>query len=432
MNTVVAPGASAGLVPLSEVASIQSGITKGRPRAEQTEELPYIRTANVQAMRLDLDEVKTIAATGPQAARHRLQPGDVLILEGGDADKVGRGWIWESQIEDCLHQNHVFAVRTDRSRLLSRLLAYFVNAPQARAYFLSCAKQTTNLASINKRNLSELAVPAPSLREQERIIAVLDRQMADVAAARKHFAIAVARLADFRAAVLHGAIDLEPQGSPTSLGDFSVVTSGVTKGRKTKDPVTPHAFLRAANLKDGALNLDEIKAIDVTAREAAKYQLEDGDLLMVEGSGSPARLGQGWLWEGQVEKCLHQNHVFRARPDQSVVLPRYLAWCLQAPSARSYFRSVAKTTSGLATINKRQVCAWQVPVPSLARQGEIVSRVERDIGAADTFMRLMDKQRETIADLERSILHAAWQAALHASPSEALARNRNRAVLVEA
>jgi type I restriction enzyme, S subunit len=196
--------ARSGEERLDSVATIQSGIAKGRPGEGPLSEVPYLRTANVQAGFLDLNEVKLIAVTPPQRARHLLRDGDVLVLEGGDADKVGRGWLWEGQIAECLHQNHVFAVRPG-DRLRPRFLAHYINAPSARAYFLSVANQTTNLASINKRNLKGLPVPIFSLADQDLLVGELDRRLAS--ADRMSGAIEAAKLglADVRRSVLHQA-----------------------------------------------------------------------------------------------------------------------------------------------------------------------------------------------------------------------------------
>jgi type I restriction enzyme S subunit len=172
----------AAIQNLDDVATIQSGITKRPPKGTNLTTVPYIRTANVQAGFLDLTEVKDLLVTQEQRARHLLQPGDVLVLEGGDADKVGRGWIWADEVPGAIHQNHVFAVRPDPDRLDGQYLAYFVNAPQARAYFLSSAKQTTNLASINKTQLRALPVPTPEIKRQREIVAHLDRELAAVGA----------------------------------------------------------------------------------------------------------------------------------------------------------------------------------------------------------------------------------------------------------
>jgi type I restriction enzyme S subunit len=168
-------GTQAELQVLGDIAAVQSGVTKGRHNSDNLIELPYIRTANVQAGFLDLEIIKTLPVTPAQREKHRLAVNDVLVLEGGDADKVGRGWIWEGQIAECLHQNHVYAVRPS-SDLLPRYLAYYLNAPQARRYFLSCAKQTVNLASINKTQLKALPVPVPPVNVQIAVVEQLDRQ----------------------------------------------------------------------------------------------------------------------------------------------------------------------------------------------------------------------------------------------------------------
>lgn len=47
----------------------------------------------------------------------------ILFNEGGDIDKLGRGWIWEGQLLKCSHQNHVFRARlfvpSEQSKIIS-------------------------------------------------------------------------------------------------------------------------------------------------------------------------------------------------------------------------------------------------------------------------------------------------------------------------
>lgn len=206
-----------------------------------------------------------------------------------------------------------------------------------------------------------------------------------------------------------------------ALGELTDITSGVTKGRRTKEALTDVPFLRAGNLGAGDLDLSEVKTIPATAREVEKYRLESGDVLMVEGSGSAQRLGQGWLWEGQVETCLHQNHVFRARPDKARVLPEYLAWYLQSPDARKYFRSVAKTTSGLNTVNKKQVSALPVPLPSLDEQRLVVSTVEQLSQMVDDAVRYFTAALTGAAQMRNALTHACWSSANTARLEDLLA-----------
>lgn len=159
------------VVPLHTVASIQTGLAKGGKKLEDPVEFPYLRVANVQDGYIDLTELKTIAVERSRVSRYSLQAGDVLLTEGGDFDKLGRGCVWQGQVEPCLHQNHVFAVRPDRDVLLSDFLTALTASDYGREYFLSCAKRTTNLASINSTQVKEFPALIPPVEEQGAIIA---------------------------------------------------------------------------------------------------------------------------------------------------------------------------------------------------------------------------------------------------------------------
>src|SRR5207237_8129017 len=109
---------------------------------------PYLRGANIQDGHLDLTEMKTIPIRRSEIERYRLHDEDVVLTEGGDFDKLGRGFIWRGQIDLCVHQNHIFSVRTDRIRLLPEFFTYQAQSPYAKAYFLQVAHTTSNLACI--------------------------------------------------------------------------------------------------------------------------------------------------------------------------------------------------------------------------------------------------------------------------------------------
>jgi len=153
---------------LANLADIVSGVTKGRKfNGKPTVMLPYIRVANVQAGYLDLSEIKDIEALPEDLEKYRLEYADILLTEGGDFDKLGRGTMWEGQIKDCIHQNHVFRVRVNRERVLPEYFDIFLQTQFAKAYFLRCAKKTSNLASINMTQLRKLPVPVPKMSLQQ-------------------------------------------------------------------------------------------------------------------------------------------------------------------------------------------------------------------------------------------------------------------------
>lgn len=161
------------LIKLKHVALVQTGITLGKNYGTvELETHPYLRVANVQAGYLDLRDVATISVPSSEVSTSTLAPGDVLMTEGGDPDKLGRGCLWQGEIAGCLHQNHIFAVRPVQRRLLPEFLVLLMASSHGRIYFQLTAKQTTNLASTNSTTLKKFLLPLPSIKEQR---AILDR-----------------------------------------------------------------------------------------------------------------------------------------------------------------------------------------------------------------------------------------------------------------
>jgi len=163
---------------LGALADIEGGITKDqkRPQTPTMREVPYLRVANVQRGFLDLAEVKTIWAEEAEINALRLERGDILFTEGGDRDKLGRGWVWGGEVADCIHQNHIFRARVFLRLVESKFVSYHGNSFGQR-WFVRTGKQTTNLASINKSVLSRFPVPIPPPEEQRQIVAEIEARL---------------------------------------------------------------------------------------------------------------------------------------------------------------------------------------------------------------------------------------------------------------
>ena len=156
-------------------SSIRSGITLGKtyPKEARLVEYPYLRVANVQGSYTDLSDIATIFVTEAEAQKYQLHDGELLMTEGGDRDKLGRGTVWHAEIDPCLHQNHVFALRTD-DRLSAEYVSYLTTSFVGRDYFDVTANQSVHLASTNSTTIMNFKIPVPSIGEQEEIIAFLN------------------------------------------------------------------------------------------------------------------------------------------------------------------------------------------------------------------------------------------------------------------
>lgn len=255
-------------------------------------------------------------------------------------------------------------------------------------------------------DLLEINIDLPTIEAQQAIVDAVGAADDALRAAKEERAAGFALL---RAAVERWLLpggswhELPEHWDCRMLSDVADVRSGITKGRRTDEPLAPRPFLRAANVQDGFLDLDQIKTIDVTEGEVERFRLQPGDVLMVEG-GNAEHLGRGWLWNGQIGDCLHQNHVFRARPRRDLIDPRFLAYAITASPAREYCFDKAKKTTNLASINKTQISGMPVPVPPLAEQRHIVDRLDSIRRAAVGAQRAVERASAMRASLIAKLL----------------------------
>ena len=194
------------LVCLKRIAEIQGGLTLGKQYEGLLIERPYLRVGNVQDGHLDLEDVSIIELPASVAQGVELRFDDVLMTEGGDLDKLGRGTLWKGEIEGCLHQNHIFAVRCFRHKLQPVFLAYVTAAQYGRDYFEATGKKTTNLACTNARKVGEFPIPLPLLREQEAICSYLDEKLGEIKSIATGIETQIATLTAYRKSLIHECV----------------------------------------------------------------------------------------------------------------------------------------------------------------------------------------------------------------------------------
>lgn len=210
-------------VRLRDIAQIQGGLAKGKRRKSgiRTEPVPYLRVANVQRGFLDLSDVREIQATRGEIEQLRLREGDLLFTEGGDRDKLGRGWIWSNEVESCIHQNHIFRARLLTEAISPKFVSWYANT-MGRTYFEQQGKQTTNLASISLSKLRDLPLAIPPEREQKRIVVELERQLSILDQVSLEIEGELGRAAALRKAILKRAFEgklvpQDPTDEPASV-----------------------------------------------------------------------------------------------------------------------------------------------------------------------------------------------------------------------
>ena len=220
--------------PLHEVADLASGVTKGKKYGSlKLVEVPYMRVANVQDGHLALDEIKTISVSTEEAERYRLRIGDVLLTEGGDPDKLGRGAVWRGEIPESIHQNHIFRARPSRE-VLPEYLSALLGSSRGKRYFLRAAKQTTGIASINMTQLRAFPALIPPLSAQQRYVDAVSK----LSAVRERLAVCNSTSDAFFSSILHRSFS----GQLTaSAADTALEAMATQVAAEAPEPMAPKA-----------------------------------------------------------------------------------------------------------------------------------------------------------------------------------------------
>lgn len=366
----------------------------------------------------------------------KISFGGELHLRGDDAKRGYKGPLFEalpgdlviSKIRVAQGSLCVVPDSLDHLAVSPEYPVYSVDQDTVRAEFLQLVIRTeafqgrvarlragnTTKARIRPAQFEALRIPLPTLEEQRALIAAYTaalaratqlEQAADSAerAAWQAFETAlgvapsaplpdrpvfVARFKDVERWSHDGILrELAQPADPgtcvdtVSLGQMAKVSYGLQKCPANRPGMHARPYLRVANVQRGVLNLREIKCIDVPDEEMPKYRLELGDVLLCEGN-SPDLVGRGAIWGGEIDECVHQNHVLRVRVDRTKLFPEFVLAVINSSHGQAYFRGKAKRTTNLASINSKEVAGLPVPELSLSRQRDLLDGLNGQVQAA--------------------------------------------------
>jgi type I restriction enzyme S subunit len=261
------------------------------------------------------------------------------------------------------------------------------------------------------QHLEKETIPIPPLPEQHRIVAKIDTLFSELDDAVALLKTIKAQLSVYRKAILKWAFEGKNK-KIVQLCEIADIVGGITKGRNLEKYETVFLpYLSVANVQDGYLNLTNVKKIKLKLEEKEKYLLQLNDVLYTEG-GDKDKLGRGTIWKNEINECVHQNHIFRARIDTKKALPKYVALFSLTKSAKDYFFSRAKQTVNLASINMTVLRSLPIPLPSLNEQLAIVSAIESRLSVCDKLEQTIDQTLALSASLRQSILKKAFEGRL--------------------
>ena len=375
--------------PLTLVAEIKTGVAKGKTGLTDPIQVPYLRVANVQDGYIDLSEVKTIEIERHQLERYSLAEGDVLMTEGGDFDKLGRGDVWHGQITPCLNQNHVFAVRVDNKILLPYFLAALSASNYGKSYFLSCAKKSTNLASINSTQLKEFPILIPPIPEQRKISNILQTWDRAIATTEKLIDTSRQQKKALMQQLLTGKkrfAGFDGEWEEVQLGD--VFSERVEKGYEDLP-------LLSITSDGGVINREDVGRKDTSNADKQKYKrICPGDI-----GYNTMRMWQGVSGLSSLEGIV--SPAYTVVVPQSRINPEYASYLFKLPALVNVF---TRNSQGLVsdTWNLKythfKIIKWEFPPKN--EQIKIASVFAK----VDFEMSLLDKKLKNLKQEKRALM----------------------------
>ena len=398
---------------ISDVAEVQLGRQRSPQHHSGSQMRPYLRSANVTWDGVNLDNVKEMNFDDSDFKKYRLRPGDLLLNEAsGSPNDVGKPALWNGEIEGCCFQNTLLRLRPYE---IGKAYLYWYCSLSARMGRFGDAGRGVNIRHLGKQGLSRFPIPIAPMAEQKQIVDALEQHFSRLDAAEATLSQSLTRLDALRSSTLadafHSRRDLPCTWHWSILGEVAEVRSGIQKQPKRKPNKNPAPFLRVANVLRGELLLYQIHEIELFDGELERYRIRHGDLLVVEGNGSPAQIGRAASWSDQIANCVHQNHLIRVSPGPELS-PKFLSLYWNAPHTASLLRDVASSTSGLYTLSTRKIKAIPIPIAPLSEQEQIATRVDGQLEKHDRLRESIRYALDRVTFLRRSVLATAFSGRL--------------------
>jgi restriction endonuclease S subunit len=455
---------------VARVGSVRLGRQRSPKHLTGRHNTRYVRPANISAAgEFDLNDILEMDFTPEEKATYALRSGDVLLVDSsGSASQVGRAALWRDQVPGCCYQNHLIRFRPHVA-LPEYALAVFRHLSLSGEF--AAVARGIGIQHLGSSRLAEMPFPLPPLAEQQRIVDEIERRVTDLAAAEMSLASALKRTSEQDRLILDAAVSgalVEPEAAlsarenrsfePASallartrvdqdrsllvaidtnatdpadappgwvfptVGNVGDVRLGRQRAPQFEHGDHPTPYLRAANITSNGLDLNDVLSMNFTPDERRVYELQSGDVILTEASGSAAHVGRSAIWRGEIAGCCFQNTVIRFR--SRAVSPEYAFLVFRHLAESGAFARTARGV-GIQHLGASRLASLPFPLPPAAEQDRIVAEAEIRLTASHNQREIVEASMHRFDHMRREIWATAVRGRLVAQhpddePAEAL------------
>jgi type I restriction enzyme S subunit len=416
---------------LSEVCELITDGSHFSPRT-QHEGIPYITVRDLDDEGIDFDNCKYISQESfDELEKNGCRPkaGDVLFSKDGTVGKVA---LVKGDAKFVVLSS-LAILRPNRNFMTSEYLKYALMSPGLLENALGM-KTGTALRRVVLRNLKTLQIPIPPIKEQLKVVELLDDHLSRLDAALLGVMQAKLKSVQFRRSILHAAFT----GNIDSYGNHGVgelpigwemrtlsqCLEKLKSGKLAERGWSPQCLSHPADnenswgvLKTTSVQMGEYQPQfnkELPASLAPKVGLEvnPGDFL-VTTTGPRNRCGVICHVMTTRRKLIFSGKILRFRANEEIVLPNWLLFILMSPEYQTTLDGLKVGTSDSSvSIGNQQILDLVIPVPPIEVQLKIVQLLEVNLSNLEASASLIDSMEKQSSGLRRSLLQAAFSGQL--------------------
>ena len=298
-----------------------------------------------------------------------LEDEDLLMSHINSMQYLGRTVLYKKQDDEIIiHGMNLLRLRANRDIIIPGYAKYYFYGHSFRSQLRNIMKKSVNQASFAVKDLKKIKMEIPCLREQQKLVQVLDKIQKIIDVKTKEIA-KFDELVSARFVEMFGDPIMNPKG-------WNVVTIKdiVTEVRYgTSKPAVEggkYPYLRMNNLTlNGQLDLKNLKYIDIPDEEIEKCVVRKGDVLF-NRTNSIDLVGKTAVFN-LVEDMVIAGYIIRIRLNEKL-LPEVFSQYMNLKALKDVLRAMAKGAVNQANINAQELQSIKVYLPDMDIQKQFI------------------------------------------------------------
>jgi type I restriction enzyme S subunit len=348
-----------------------------------------------------------------------VDPGTVLLCKINP--RINRAWTVGSFTKNQKIASTEWITFPPHPDLEPRYLAHYLSRKEIRDYLAAHASGVGgSLMRVKASTVEDLPFHLPSVDEQRRIVAELEKQLSRLDEAVVTLNRVKANIDRYQGATLSEAfagkwVGTEADWRPVPLREVADVQLGQQRAPVHAADLNQIPYIRAANVTWRGLDLSDVKSMGFP--NAARYRLARGDILLAEASGSANEVGKPAIWRDEIPGACYQKTLIRVRCRQEHLSYEFAYYFFLHTCLSGRFARLAPGV-GILHLTAERMMVWPTLAPPLPIQASTVAEIDRRLSIVREVEAEVDANLARAVALTQAVLARSFQKSPAMEPYE--------------